>query len=383
MRFILSFIFILTIRIVWCQEISLDINNYHFTPIKLIDRTAIKNQHKSGTCWIYSTHSFLESELMRMGKGEQDLSEMYIARAGYLEKADIYIHRQGASSFGQGAENHDVMKLISKYGIVPQSVYTGFPQGEDKPVHGEMEGVLKAICDAMIKVPDGKLSPNWRKVYMGALDGYFGTPPTSFTYQGKNYTPQSYAESLGIKSEDYIAFTSFTHHPFYKPFVLEMSDNWSQGQFMNVKIDEMLSIVDNAIKNGYSVAWATDVSEKTFSAKNGLAIQPIQAWEDMDEADRDSLWKTPSSEKYVTQDERQVGFDNLSTTDDHGMHIVGLLKDQIGTEYYLIKNSWGTDVNKKTAGYLYASKAYFRNKTMSVLLHKNAVPKDIMSKLSW
>lgn len=362
------------------QELVMDINNYHFTPIKLIDRTAVKNQYKSGTCWIYSTHSFLESELIRMGKGEHDLSEMYIARAGYLEKADIYIHRQGASSFGQGAENHDVMNIIAKYGIVPQSAFSGFPQGQDKPVHNEMEAVLKAICDAMIKLPDGKLSPNWRKVFSGALDGYFGTPPSNFTYNGKNYNPKTFSESMEIKPEDYTAFTSFSHHPFYKPFVLEMSDNWSQGQFMNVPIDELVAIVDHAIQNGFSVLWATDVSEKTFSAKNGIALNPIQAWEDMDEADRDSLWKNPSPEKFVNQEERQIGFDNLSTTDDHGMHIVGLVKDQTGTEYYVVKNSWGTDVNKKTAGYLFASKAYFRNKTMSIMLHKNGIPKSIKIK---
>ncbi|MCC6816086.1 MAG: aminopeptidase [Saprospiraceae bacterium] len=367
---------------IYAQELSLNINNYHFTPVKLIDRTAVKNQYKSGTCWIYSTHSFLESELMRMGKGEHDLSEMFVARAGYLQKADNYIHRQGASSFGQGAENHDVMNIIAQYGIVPQSVYSGFPDNQNKPIHGEVESVLKAICDAMIKLPDGKLSPNWRKVYTGALDGYFGTPPTSFVYQGKEYTPLKFAESMGIKSDDYMAFTSFNHHPFYKPFVLEMSDNWSQGQFMNVKIDELVSIVDHAIKMGYSVLWATDVSEKTFSAKSGLAINPIQPWEDMDEADRDSLWKRPSPEKFVSQEERQVGFDNLSTTDDHGMHIVGKVKDQNGSNYYVVKNSWGTDVNKNTAGYLYASEAYFRNKTMSIMLHKNGVPSAITMKLN-
>ncbi|NOT37661.1 MAG: aminopeptidase [Saprospiraceae bacterium] len=380
LRIIFSFTLYFLVTQCFSQELALDINRYHFTQVKMVDRTAVKNQFKSGTCWIYSTHSFLESELIRMGKGEHDLSEMYIARAGYLKKADIYIHRQGASSFGQGAENHDVINIIAQHGIVPQSVFSGFPEGQDKPVHGEIEAVLKAICDAMIKLPDGRLSPNWRKVFTGALDGYFGTPPSNFMYQGKNYNPQSFAENLGIKAEDYVAYTSFTHHPFYKPFVLEMSDNWSQGQFMNVKIDELVSIVDNAINNGYSVLWATDVSEKSFSAKNGLAINPIQAWEDMDEADKDSLWKTPSPEKIVTQEERQLGYDNLTTTDDHGMHIVGLVKDQKGTEYYVVKNSWGTDVNKSTAGYLYVSKAYFRNKTMSIMLHKNGVPTQLRIK---
>lgn len=364
------------------QDLNTDINGYHFTPIKINQKTPVKNQYKSGTCWIFSTHSFLESELLRMGKGEYDLSEMFIARAGYIQKAENYIHRQGATSFGQGAENHDVLNIIGEYGIVPQSVYSGFPQGQDKPIHGEIESVLKAICDAMIKVPDGRLSPRWRSVYMGALDGYFGTPPSNFQYGGKNYNPKSFAQDLGINPSNYIALTSFSHHPFYKPFILEMSDNWSQGQFMNLPVDEMISVVDHAVKNGFTVLWSTDVSEKTFSAKNGLALNPVQAYEDMDEADRDSLWKRPGNEKYVSQEERQTGFDNLSTTDDHGMHIVGLVKDQNGTEYYLVKNSWGTDVNKKTGGYLYASKAYFRNKTMSVMVHKDAVPKEISKKFN-
>ncbi|MEP7196919.1 MAG: C1 family peptidase [Saprospiraceae bacterium] len=380
-NFILILLFGFIGKVLNAQDISMDINNYHFTPIKINDKTSVKNQFKSGTCWIYSTHSFLESELLRMGKGEFDLSEMFVARAGYLQKAENYIHRQGATSFGQGAENHDVMNIIAEYGIVPQSVYSGFPQGQDKPVHGEIEGVLKAICDAMIKLPDGKLSPNWRRVYTAALDAYFGTPPTQFEYNGKNYTAKSFAENIGINPSNYIALSSFNHHPFYKPFILEMSDNWSQGQFMNLPIDEFVACVDNALKNGYTVIWATDVSEKTFSGKNSLALNPIQAWEDMDEADRDSLWKKPCPEKLVSQEERQVGFDNLSTTDDHGMHIVGLVKDQNGSEYYLVKNSWGKDVNKKTGGYLFVSKAYFRNKTMSIMLHKNAVPKDIGKKI--
>lgn len=376
----LIIVFMLCSLVGRAQELCSDINNYHFTPVKINAKTPVKNQHKSGTCWIFSTHSFLESELMKMGKGEYDLSEMYIARAGYLQKADIYIHRQGSSGFGQGAENHDVINLIDQFGIVPQSIYSGYPAGQDKPIHGEMESVLKAICDAMIKVPDGKLSPNWRKVFSGALDGYLGTPPTEFKYNGKNYTPKSFAQDLGISSSNYIAFTSFNHHPFYKPFILEVADNWSQGQFMNVPIDDLISTVDNAIKNGYTVLWASDVSEKTFSAKNGIAINPIQAWDEMDEADRDSLWKRPSPEKYVTQEERQVGFDNLTTTDDHGMHIIGMMKDQNGTDYYVVKNSWGTDVNKKTGGYIYVSKAYLRHKTMSIMVNKAAVPTDLQKK---
>ncbi|MBK8404914.1 MAG: aminopeptidase [Saprospiraceae bacterium] len=380
-RIVCSAFLIVMVNFIIAQELPTKINNYNFQTVKLVDRTGVKNQNKSGTCWIFSTHSFLESELMRMGKGEFNLSEMYIARAGYLERGENYVRRQGSTAFGQGAENHDVMRIIDEYGLVPEEAYAGYPDGQDKPIHGEMESVLKAMVEAMVKLPDGKLSPNWKKVYQGAVDGYFGTPPANFTFKGKSYTPQSFAGSLGINSGDYIALTSFTHHPMNKPFILEVADNWSNGMFYNISMDELVNSVDQAIKSGYSVLWATDVSEKTFSAKNGLAINPYMAWEDMSDTERDSLWKAPHPEKFVTQEERQLGFENLSTTDDHGMHIVGIMKDQNGTEYYVVKNSWGAAINKTTGGYIYVSKAYFRNKTMSVMLNKNALNKDLKAKL--
>lgn len=363
------------------QDQAFKINNYEFTPVRMLERTPVQNQFKSGTCWIYSTHSFIESELMRMGKGEHNLSEMYIARAAYLERGENYVRRQGATAFGQGAENHDVFNIIKEYGLVPQSIYSGFPVGQDKPVHGEVEGVLKAMVEAIVKNPDGRLHPNWRRAYQGAVDGYFGTPPTNFVYQGKTHTPQSFYASLGMNADDYIPLTSFNHQPLYKPFILETGDNWSNGMFYNLSLDELVNTVENAVRTGYGVLWATDVSEKTFSAKNGIAINPIMAWEDMEESDRDSLWKAPHPEKYVTPEERQAGYDHLATTDDHGMHIVGLVKDQKGTDYFVVKNSWGTAVNKTTGGYIYASKAYLRNKTTSVMVHKNAIPKEIRTKL--
>lgn len=363
------------------QELPHKIKAYEFTIKKQLDATSVKNQNKSGTCWIYSTNSFLESEMSRMGKKPIDLSEMYISRCGYLDRADNYVRRQGNAAFAQGGENGDVMRLIKKYGIYPQSIYSGFPEGQDKPWHSEMESVLRGILDNMIKVPDGKLSPNWRKVFTAALDAYFGVPPANFMFEGKSYTPQSFSASIGINPDDYIAITSFTHHEFYKPFILEVADNWANGDFYNVPIDDLIRTTDNALDQGYTVLWATDVSEKTFSRPYGIAINPYMAWEDMDEAERDSLWTKPRPEKLVTQEERQVGFDNLSTTDDHGMHIIGKAVDQNGTPYYIVKNSWGT-ANKITNGYLYASAAYFRNKTISVMVHKNAIPKDIRSKLN-
>lgn len=363
------------------QDLPADLNGYHFTAQKKLAVTPVQNQNKSGTCWVYSTNSFLESELIRMGKPPVDLSEMFVVRAGYLERAENYVRRQGAAAFGQGAENHDVMNIVKKYGIVPQGVYSGFPEGQDKPVHGEMEAVLKAILDAVNKMPDGKLSKQWMAAYKGALDGYLGTPSVTFQWEGKSYTPQSYFQSLGINPDNYVALTSYTHHPYYKPFVLEVSDNWSNGQFTNLPLDEFAQVAENAVLLGYSVLWASDVSEKTFSAKEGLAVMPEKAWEDMTQGARDSIWKAPVKEKWLTAEERQQGFDELTTTDDHGMHITGMVKDQNGTKYYTVKNSWGTTVKKEMGGYIYVSQPYFQAKTMSMMVHKDAIPKAIRQKL--
>ncbi len=364
------------------QELPSELNGYKFTAVKTLAASPVQNQNKSGTCWVYSTNSFLESELKRMNKPVVDLSEMYVVRAGYLERAENYVRRQGAAAFGQGAENHDVMNIVQEYGIVPQSVYSGFlpESGYDKPVHGEMEAVLKAMLDAVVKNPDGKLSKLWMKAYTGALDAYLGAPPSNFTFEGKNYTPQSYFQSLGIVPSNYVALTSYTHHPYYQPFVLEVSDNWSNGMFYNLPIEELIQVADNAIDKGFTFAWASDVSEKTFSAKEGMAVMPSKPWEDMSQGERDSIWKAPVKEKWVSQDERQAAFNNLSTTDDHGMHATGIVKDQNGTAYYVIKNSWGT-VKKEMAGYLYVSQPYFRYKTMSIMVHKDALPANIRQKL--
>lgn len=363
------------------QDLPAELNGYKFTIAKKLGVTPVENQNKSGTCWVYSANSFFESELLRMGKPPVDLSEMYTVHAGYLERAENYVRRQGAAAFGQGAETHDVLNIIREYGMMPQSVYSGFPDGQDKPVHGEMEAVLKAVVDAVIKVPDGKLSQQWQKAYAGALDGYMGTPPAAFMVNGKQYTPQTYFQSLGINLDNYVALSSYTHHPFYKPFILEVSDNWSNGQFYNVPIDELLQIAGNAVDKGYSVVWASDVSEKTFSAKEGMAVWPETAWEDMSQDEKSSVFKAPVKEKWVSQEERQRGFDELTTTDDHGMHITGTATDQNGTRYFIVKNSWGTSVNKDMGGYLYVSQPYFRCKTMSILVHKDAIPTQVRQKL--
>jgi bleomycin hydrolase len=351
-----------------------------FTAIKEAKCTSVKDQFHSGTCWVFSTQSFLESEFMRMGKGEVDLSEMWIVRAGYIEKAKHYMRLMGKANFGPGGEPYDVITLAAQYGLMPQSAYIGLPMGEDKIRHGEMDAVLKAILDAQLTLEEGRLSPNWLNAYIGALDGYLGVPPTSFEVAGKKYDPKSYAAMLGFKPEDYVPVTSFTHHPFYTRFALEIPDNWAWEDSYNVSLDDMTKIADNATANGYTVEWGTDVSEKYFSHKNGIAVVPDKEWDKMRSGEKDSLWMYPCKERVITSLLRQESFDNLSTQDDHGMQITGQCLDQTGKKYLIVKNSWGTDLNE-TGGYIYVSMNYFQYKTTSILVHKSAIPKDIAAKM--
>lgn len=353
---------------------------YTFTLEKVVGVTPVKNQYKSGTCWVYSSQSFIESEVMRNGKGKYDLSEMFVVHNDYIEKAEHYIRYQGHTNFGEGGEPHDVINSIRDYGIVPKEIYTGMPAGQLKPTHGEMSGVLKAMLDAMLKLPDGRLDPHWKDAYIAALNAYMGIPPDIFTYNNKTFTPKSFAKELGIDADDYIEITSFTHHPFYTQFIMEVPDNWANAMIYNVTLDDMQKIADNAIANDYSIEWGSDVSEKGFSYKNGVAIVPARDYDDMTQAEKDSMFNKPSDEKVITQQLRQEAFDNLSTTDDHGMQIVGKAKDQIGHEYYLVKNSWGTERNDLD-GYFYCSVPYFLYKTTSILVNKHAIPKDIAKKM--
>lgn len=351
-----------------------------FSAVKEAKGTGVKDQFHSSTCWVFSTQSFLESEFIRMGKGEVDLSEMWIVRAGYIEKAKRYMRLMGKSQFGPGGEPIDVINLAAIYGLVPQSAYPGMPAGEEKVRHGEMDAVLKAILDAQLTLADGKLNANWLSAYTGALDGYLGTAPASFDYDGKKYDPKSFAAMLGFKAEDYISVTSFTHHPFYTRFALEIPDNWAWESSYNVTMDELMKITDNATATGYTVEWGTDVSEKYFSHKNGIAVLPEKEWDKMRTGEKDSLWTYPCKERVVTQLMRQQSFDDLSTQDDHGMQITGQCQDQTGKKYLIVKNSWGTE-NNETGGYIYVSYNYFQYKTTSILVHKSAVPKEIANKM--
>lgn len=353
---------------------------FEFKHIINLETTDVKNQGKSGTCWSYSTNSFLESEMIRIGKKPVDIAEIYTARCVYTERADAFVRMHGEFSYGDGGACHDVINMYAKYGALPQSVYSGLNYGTDKNVFGEMQGILKAMLDVIVKNPNKKITPNWKKAFEAVLDAYLGPVPETFEYQGKLYTPKTFARSVvGINPQDYIEFSSFSYQPYYEKTMLMVPDNWSLDKVHNIPLNDMLPIIDNALKNGYTVAWATDVSEKYFSWKNGVAFVPEKDWDDMEEEEQKALFNGPKPDRKITEEARQVAFDNYTTTDDHGMHIVGMAKDQNGKEYYIVKNSWGEKNDYK--GYIYVTKAYVQYKTTAFLVHKGAVPASVMKKL--
>ncbi len=343
---------------------------YEFTEKYNVACTSIKNQQNTGTCWSFSTVSFLESELIRMGKPEYDLSEMFIVRTIYQDKANNYVLRQGKANFSQGSLNHDVIRALEIGGAIPESVYSGLLDGEKVHDHSEMEVALKGMLDGIVE--RGKPGKKWRGAVERILDEYLGEVPETFNYQGKSYTTSSFAEALGISADDYVTLTSFSHHPFYESFILEIPDNYSNGSYYNIPLDELEAVVDYALSQGYSVAWDGDVSEKGFSAREGIAIVPVQE-------KSENLFKKPEAEVSVTQESRQAAFESYATTDDHLMHLVGISVDQNGTKYYITKNSWGEVSTYK--GFLHLSEAYFRLKTVGIMVHKDAIPSDIGKKL--
>lgn len=352
---------------------------FEFTEKINLERTSVKNQGKSGTCWSYSTNSFLESEMIRMGKEPVDIAELYTARCVYKERAEAYVRMHGEFSYGDGGACHDVINMYAKYGAMPQSVYSGLNYGTDKNNFGEMQGILKAMLDVVVKNPNKKITPNWKNAFQAVLDVYLGKVPETFDYKGKLYTPKTFAKNVvGINPDDYMEFSSFSYQPYYEKTMLMVPDNWSLDKVYNVKLEDITPTIDNALKKGYTVAWATDVSEKYFSWKNGVAFVPEKDWEDMEEDEQKALFNGPKKDRKITAEMRQEAFDNYTTTDDHGMHIVGIVEDQNGKEYYIVKNSWGEKNDYK--GYIYVTKAYVQYKTTAFLLHKGGVPSDLISK---
>ena len=353
---------------------------YEFTPVVDIEATSIKNQGSSGTCWSYSGNSFIESEMIRMGKRPVEISQIFTARNSYIEKGKIFVRMHGAVTLGDGGAFHDVLNMYKKYGAVPQSVYEGLNYGTDINKFGEMAAIQQGVLKAVISNPNGKLTPNWEKAYTGVIDAYLGEAPETFVWEGKEYTPRTFADQvIGINADDYVEIGSDLNYPWYEKFVLLVPDNWSFDQVYNVPMNDLTKIIDHAVNNGFTVAWAGDVSEKYFSWKNGVSFVPEKDWDKMSEQERKTLFDGPQKERAVTQEERQMAFDNYTTTDDHGMHIVGIAKDQNGKEYYIIKNSWGDTNDYK--GYMYMSKEFVKYKTTDILLHKDGLPKDIAKKL--
>lgn len=365
---------------------------YQFQTVVDLPATPVKDQFRSGTCWSFSGISFLESEMLRIGKKPVDLSEMFVVRHCYADKAQRYVRLHGSLNFGGGGAFHDVIYVMSKYGMVPESAYSGLNYGEAGHVHGETDEVLKSYVDGVVKNSNKKLTTAWFEGFNGILDAYFGKLPASFDVDGKSFTPQSYVkEVMGLNADDYVQLSSYTHHPFYSTFAIEVPDNWLWGHVYNLPLDELIQVMDYSLNEGYTIGWATDVSEKGFSHRNGVAIVPVTdekemsgseraKWENMSKEQKQSYgFDGPVQEMNVTQELRQQAFDNYLTTDDHGMHITGMVKDQNGNVYYKVKNSWNVD--SKYEGYLYASVPFVRYKTMSIMVHKNAIPKEIKKKL--
>jgi len=367
--------------------------DYEFSTVKELRITPVKNQSRSGTCWSFSGVALIEAELLRTGKGEYDLSEMFVVNHSYRDKADKYVRLHGYLNYAQGGSFDDVLYVFKHYGAIPRAEYAGLEYGENIHVHGEMEQTSAAFLKTLISNPNGKLSPVWRKAHQAIIDSYLGIMPETFTYNGKSYTPGSFGRSLDLDMDDYISLTSYTHEPFYAPFALEIQDNWRWTQSYNIPLNELLETVAHAIQSGYTIGWASDVSEIGYT-RNGLATAPDmealessgsdqERWVGLSKAEKEAELKKlaakPCKELEITQAMRQEAYDNYQTTDDHGMLIYGIAKDQTGKTFYLVKNSWGTESRYK--GIWYVSEAFVAYKTMSIMLHKDGLPKTLRSKL--
>lgn len=336
---------------------------YDFTVQHSIECTDVKSQGSTGTCWSFATASFIESELIRREKGQHDLSEMFIVKNIYRDKARNFVLRQGKANFSQGALAHDFINSADNFGLVPEEVYSGLDKGQSRHDHGEMEALTLGYLEAVTK--RRTISPKWQVACDKILDTYLGTSPERFTYRDRSYSPKEFAQSLEFRGQDYVSISSYTHHPFYESFVLEIPDNYSNGSFQNLPIDDLIDIIDSAIENGFSVAWDGDVSEKGFSSARGIAVLPV-------DKNRQDLFKNVGEEIEVDQAMRQETFMTLSTTDDHLMHIVGISRDSKGNKYYMVKNSWGNVGPYE--GFIHMSEAYVKLKTVAIIVHEDAVP---------
>ncbi|WNH12154.1 C1 family peptidase [Thalassobellus suaedae] len=375
-KYTFLFAFLLTILFSFSQETAtkkLTIaaeQPYIFTPVIELNTSPVKNQGNTGTCWSFSTSSFIESEIYKNSKQDIDISEMFNVRKTYEDKAWNYIMRQGKTQFSEGGLAHDVTNSIKKYGLVPESVYNGFVNNENLYNHSKIVPALKVVLDAYIKNGKNSKYPNWKQSIDSILNIYIGKTPDTFNYNGNVYSPKSFLEMTKFNPDEYITLTSFTQTPFYSKFILNIPDNFSNGAYYNIPLNELTEITDNAINKGYTIALDIDVSEKTFSQKYGVAVIP----KNIDDNKKALTYVV--KENNITQKYRQEEFENYNTTDDHLMHITGIVKDQYGKLYYKVKNSWGSASDRiGNGGFIYISKAYFRLKAISITIHKDVLNK--------
>lgn len=369
-------------------------DTYKFTMVKEIPTSPVKNQYRSGTCWSFAGTAFLETELIRTGKGIVDLSEMFAVRHAYSEKAKRTVRWHGNLNFGQGGNFHDVLWTFDHFGAITEEAYDGLEYGEEKHVHGELDALLRGYVTTVIKNKNRKLSPAWHQGFDGILDAYLGEVPESFEVDGADYSTTSYGESLGLNMDDYIEITSYTHHPFYNTFVLEIPDNWMMASYYNVPFNEFMAIIEHAISTGYSVGWDADVSEKGFSRDKGVAIIPdedkpeidgmeSEKWDALDKKEKNKklyAFDEIVAEKEITQELRQEHYDNYKTTDDHLMLLVGIANDQEENKYFKVKNSWSEESGPYD-GFFYASESFIGLKTVSIIIHKDALTDEMKAKL--
>lgn len=358
-------------------------SEYQFTDINIIPHTSVKDQHRSGTCWSFAGTSFIEAEVMRNGGPVLNLSEMLPVRDAYERRANNYMRLHGKYNFGPGGEPHQVMETLARKGMTTEEAYSGLTIGEDLPVHGEMDNVLRSFVKAVEENKNRKLTPVWFKAYNGILNAYLGEIPEEFEFEDQMYSPETFArEVVNLDPEDYVEITSFTHADYYEPFLLKIPDNWDYEMYYNVPLDELELIINAALENGYTIAWAADVSDRGFNHRKGMALVPEKEWDEMEEGERDSVFITPVKQREITPEIRQKAYDNYTTTDDHSMHIIGTAEDQDGNIWYKVKNSWADDSND-FGGYFYASVPYIRYKTIAVYVNKDAVPRGIARKMNW
>lgn len=364
--------FLLYSAVIHCQD-----NGYRFTMKAEVPSTPVKNQNLTSTCWSFSGISFLESELLRIGKKQYDFSEMFIVREAYKRKAEEYVRRNGGFIFSGGGQYHDLLVVSHDAGLVPENTYPGLNYGEKKHNHDEMDAVLKGYMNGVMKTSKHTIA--WMNGFTGILEAYLGKMPGEFEYEGKYYTPKSFTESLGLNFDDYIILSSFSDHPFYKESILRVPDNWHPCTYYNLPISELLQVIDNALMNGYSVAWASDMRGKGFSMKKGVAIVPEEDWEKLSDREYDEIFNYPHPQKDITQSIRQKEFQDIEINGDHGMHIVGMAQDQNGEIFYKVKNSWGD--SGKYHGYIFVSREFLKLKTTNLMINRNAIPAPIAEKM--